>query len=148
MAIPQITPAEANTLLAQGYRYIDVRTDGEFATGHPTPAVNIPVAIPDPATRQMALNADFLRVVEAHFPKDAKIIVGCQSGGRSQRAAEMMAQAGYTNVSNMQGGFGGARDEMGRTVIAGWSESGLPVSRDCGPANSYEGLRGAAKQKS
>ena len=148
MGIPQITPAEANALLAQGYRYIDVRTDGEFANGHPAPAVNIPIAIPDPTTRQMAINTDFLRVAEAHFPKDAKVIVGCQAGGRSQRAAEMMAQAGYTNVSNMQGGFGGARDETGRTVVAGWSESGLPVSRDCGPDNSYEGLRSATKPKS
>lgn len=145
MAITQITPPEAHTLLGQGYRYIDVRTEEEFANGHPASAVNIPVAVINPATGQMGLNADFGRVVEAHFPKDAKVIVGCQAGGRSQRAAEMMAQAGYTDVRNMQGGFGGARDETGRVVVPGWNEAGLPVSRECGPDDSYAALRGAAK---
>jgi rhodanese-related sulfurtransferase len=142
MAIQQTTPAEAQRLIGQGYRYIDVRTEQEFVNGHPATAVNIPVAVPDPATGQMAMNPDFLPVIEAHFPKDAPIVVGCQSGMRSQRAAELLAHAGYTSVTNMQGGFGGARDQTGRTVIPGWSESGLPVCKDCGPENSYAGLRG------
>lgn len=145
MPIQQTTPDEAPTLLGQGFRYIDVRTEPEFAGGHPAGAVNIPVVFPDPATQQMTVNADFLAVVEAHFPKDAKIIVGCQSGMRSQRAAELLSQAGYRTVINMQGGFGGARDQTGRTVIPGWSECGLPVCKDCAAENSYAGLR--AKRK-
>jgi len=144
MAIVQATPMEAQTLLAQGYRYIDVRTAGEFANGHPAGAVNIPVVYPDPATHQMVVNPEFVAVVGAHFPRDARLVVGCQAGGRSQRAAEMLAQAGYATVVNMQGGFGGLRDQSGHTVVLGWSECGLPVCRDCGPENSYAGLR--AKQ--
>jgi len=144
MAAQQATPGEVHTLLSQGYRYIDVRTETEFAKGHPARAVNVPVAIPDPTTRQMTMNPDFLSVVEAHFPKDAQIVVGCQSGMRSQRAAELMAQAGYTNIVNMQGGFGGMRDQAGRTVTPGWSESGLPICTACGPENSYAGLRNKA----
>jgi rhodanese-related sulfurtransferase len=143
MAIQQVTPDEAHKLLSEGYRYIDVRTEGEFANGHPVTAVNVPVVFPDPATRQMIINPDFVGVVEAHFPKDASIVVGCQAGGRSQRAAELLAEAGYTRVVNMQGGFGGARDETGRTVVAGWNERGLPVCKDCGAANSYAALRTA-----
>ena len=142
MAFQETTPEDAHRLIGQGHRYIDVRTVQEFANGHPANAVNIPVAAPDPATGQMALNPEFLAVVEAHFPKDAPIIVGCQSGMRSQRAAEILAQAGYSNVINMQGGFGGARDQMGRTVTPGWSASGLPVCKDCGAENSYAELRG------
>lgn len=141
MGIRQVTPDEAHELLAEGYRYLDVRTEGEFADGHPATAVNVPVVFPDPATRQMVMNPDFLAVVEAHFPKDANIVVGCLSGGRSQRAAELLAQAGYAHVANMQGGFGGARDQSGRTVVAGWRERGLPVCKDCGAENSYPGLR-------
>src|SRR5512139_2346555 len=137
MPIRQITPAEAHRLLEAGYRYIDVRTEPEFAAGHPATAVNIPVAFPDPATRQMTVNPDFLRVVEAHFPKDAKIVVGCQSGARSQRAAEVLVQAGYSEVLNMQGGFGGARDQTGRSIATGWSECGLPVCRNCGAEHTY-----------
>ena len=47
--------------------YIDVRTEGEFAKGHPQRAVNIPVAFPDPS-RAIMVNSDFVKVVEAKFP--------------------------------------------------------------------------------
>ena len=67
------------------------------------------------------------------------LIVGCQAGGRSQRATEIMAQAGYTNVANMQGGFGGGQDQMGR-VVPGWRDSGLPVSTENGEDVSYASL--------
>ncbi len=145
MTILQTTPAEAQQLLSQGYRYLDVRTEPEFAGGHPAGAVNIPVVVPDPNTGQMMMNPDFLAVAQAHFPKDAPLVVGCQAGGRSQRAAELLAQAGYANVVNMHGGFGGARDQTGRTVVAGWRECGLPVCKDCGAENTYAGLRGALR---
>ena len=141
MAIKQITPPEAHQLVGRGYRYLDVRTEAEFAAGHPASAVNIPVLVRDAASGQMAPNPEFLAVVAAHFAKDADIVVGCMSVMRSQRAAEMMAAAGYTNLANMQGGFGGARDQSGRTVTPGWAEAGLPVCKDCGPENSYAGLR-------
>ncbi len=144
MAIRQVTPAEAHRLIAAGCRYIDVRTEPEFAAGHPVTAVNIPVACPDPATQQMTMNPDFLRVVEAHFPKDARIVVGCQSGVRSQRAAELLVQAGYSDVVNMEGGFGGARDQTGRIVAPGWSECGLPICNGCGAEHSYAELRDKA----
>ena len=141
MSVKQVAPAEAKQLIDQGGTYLDVRTEREFAAGHPVQAINIPVAVSDPAGGGMAPNADFLSVAQAIVPKDARLVVGCQSGGRSQRAAEMLAQAGYTDVSNMQGGFGGQRDQTGRTVQKGWAESGLPVCRDCGENNSYAGLK-------
>lgn len=141
MAIKQITPSEAHQLVQQGHRYLDVRTEAEFAAGHPTTAVNIPVFVRDVASGQMAPNPDFLAVVQRHFSKPTTIVVGCMSGMRSQRAAEMMANAGYVNLCNMQGGFGGARDQSGRAVTPGWAESGLPVCKDCGVENSYVWLR-------
>ena len=141
MAIKQITPPDAQQLIRTGHRYLDVRTEGEFAAGHPATAVNVPVFVRDTLSGQMAPNPDFLAVVERHFPKDAKLVVGCMSGIRSQRAAEMLANAGYVNLCDMQGGFGGARDQSGRTVAPGWAESGLPVCKDCGVENSYAGLR-------
>ena len=74
-----------------------MRTEREFAAGHPQGAVNIPVAFPDPA-RGMVMNADFVKVVEGNFPKDRKIIVGCQAGPRSNAAAGLLQQAGYQDV--------------------------------------------------
>lgn len=127
MAIQQTTPTEAHGLLQQGHTYLDVRTATEFAAGHAAGAVNIPVALPDPATGQMALNPEFIALVQRRFRSDTRLVIGCQSGVRSQRAAELLAAAGYTHLVNMQGGFGGARDSSGRVTLTGWRDSGLPV---------------------
>lgn len=143
MSIVQTTPPEAHELLQQGYRYIDVRTEMEFDNGHPRGAVNIPVAITSPQTRQMMLNPDFVRVVEAHFSKDQALVVGCQAGSRSQHAAEMLVAAGYSTVLNMQGGWGGGMNPMTGAGVAGWAACGLPVCSQCGPSDSYAALLAA-----
>jgi rhodanese-related sulfurtransferase len=140
MAITQITPPQAHDTLQKDpvVIYLDVRTVPEFTAGHPQRGINIPVVFFQ-APGQPTPNPDFLKVVEATIAKDATVIVGCQAGGRSQRAAEIMAQAGYANVSNMQGGFGGGQDQMGR-VVPGWRDSGLPVSTENGEGVSYASL--------
>ncbi|MCS6926918.1 MAG: rhodanese-like domain-containing protein [Candidatus Binatia bacterium] len=145
MAVQQITPREAQALMEQDPQvvYLDVRTVAEFAAGHPQRALNIPVVFFDAAQRPIP-NPDFLTVVEANIPKDTQIIVGCQAGMRSQRAADILAQAGYTRVANMQGGFGGARDQTGRVIVPGWQECGLPVSTDNGEGVSYASLAAKA----
>jgi len=146
MTIKEITPQQAHELLTAnpGAVYIDVRTEREFADGHPAGAVNIPVAFPDPA-RGMMMNTDFVKVVEAHFGRDKQIIVGCQAGPRSNAAAGLLQQAGYQDVANVVGGFGGMRDQRGNVIAPGWAASGLPVSQDNGDNVSYQSL--AAKTK-
>ena len=142
MAIKEITPQQAhdNLISDTDTVYIDVRTEREFANGHPLGAVNIPVAFPDPARGMMA-NKDFVKVVEANFPRDKKIIVGCQAGPRSNAAAGLLQQAGFQDVANMLGGFGGMRDQLGNVVAPGWANSGLPVSDANGDGVSYESLK-------
>lgn len=146
MAIKEINPQQTHDLMRQEPNcvYIDVRTEREFSAGHPQGAVNIPIAFPDPA-RGMVMNQDFVSVVEAHFPKDKKIIVGCQAGPRSDAAARVLLDAGYQDVASMQGGFGGMRDPFGRVIAPGWSGLGLPVSQENGEGVNYESL--AAKIK-
>ena len=141
MTIKEITPQQAYDVLQNEASavYIDVRTEREFAAGHPQGAVNIPVAFPDPA-RGMVMNADFVKVVESNFSKEKKIIVGCQAGPRSNAAAGLLQQAGYQDVSNMLGGFGGMRDPMGHVIAPGWSSLNLPVGEDNGEGVSYESL--------
>ena len=138
MAIKTVTPEETHELLDKepGCVYIDVRTVREFSAGHPEGAVNIPIAFPDPA-HGMVMNQDFVQVVEAHFSKDKKIVVGCQAGPRSDAAARLLQEAGYQDVFSMQGGFGGMRDPFGRVIAPGWSALGLPVSDDNGEDVSY-----------
>lgn len=141
MAIKEVTPQQAQDILTNDSSavYIDVRTEAEFANGHPQGAVNIPVAFPDPA-RGMMVNSDFVRVVEANFPREKKIILGCQAGPRSTSAANMLQQAGFQDVSSLLGGFGGMRDSTGKVSAPGWASSGLPVNNDNGEGISYQSL--------
>jgi rhodanese-related sulfurtransferase len=143
MSVQNVTAEEAKEILDSDSKavYIDVRTENEFMSGHVPNAVNIPVVMPDPATRQMKPNPEFVRVVSAHFPKNKRIIVGCQMGGRSQLAAQILGQEGFEAVSNMQGGFGGAKDAMGPTVALGWSQLGFPVEMEVPAGTSYAELK-------
>src|SRR5207253_5236473 len=143
MSAKNIDPEQAKNILDNdsGAVYIDVRTEQEFLNGHVPKSVNIPVVWPDPSTRQMKPNPDFVKGVSTQFGKDKRIIVGCQAGGRSQFAAELLTQEGFQDVSNMQGGFGGARDPMGRVVTPGWSQLGFPVETETPPDRSYASLK-------
>ena len=146
MPFKQISVQEAHDILEKNPAciYIDVRTEREFTAGHPHGAVNVPVAFPNPG-RGMMINEDFVKIVAGHFPKDRKIILGCQVGPRSDAAARLLEEAGYQDVSSMQGGFGGMRDPSGRIIAEGWAGLGFPVSQDNGEGVSYDSL--AAKIK-
>jgi rhodanese-related sulfurtransferase len=140
MAIKRIVPEEAKQLLDAGeYVYLDVRSTPEFAAGHVPGARNIPLLEPD-ASGRMAPNPRFLEVVEKNFGKDARLITGCMKGGRSMKAAELLQQAGFSNVVDMRGGFGGETDEAGRVTFPGWAPRGLPVEREADPAHRYDSL--------
>ncbi|HVR03409.1 MAG TPA: rhodanese-like domain-containing protein [Polyangia bacterium] len=134
----RVVPKEAAALLAEGWAYLDVRSIPEFEDGHPVGAANIPLL--HLHNGRMAPNPDFQRVVEASFAKDAKIVVGCKSGGRSLQAATLMESAGYTNVVDMRGGYHGERDGFGRVGVAGWAAEGLPVETAAAPEKTYETL--------
>ena len=141
MPINQVEPPQAHETLQKnpGAIYLDVRTEQEFAQGHPAGAINVPfVFIKGPG--QMEPNPDFVTVVEKTLLKTRKLVIGCLSGGRSQRACETLDEVGYTDLSNVRGGFGGARDASGQVIVAGWRDAGLPVSQDLGDA-SYQSLR-------
>lgn len=119
--------------------YLDVRSVPEFEAGHPPRAINIPIAHFTPGAG-MSPNQDFAAVVEAALPKDAKLVVGCKSGGRSARACEIMSQMGYTNVANVRGGFVGAMDNAGQVTEPGWSMLSLPSCSQCEDDAPYDAL--------
>jgi rhodanese-related sulfurtransferase len=143
-----VSVTEANELIQQGHTYVDVRSTMEFERAHPAGAVNVPLIDMDD-TGQMQPNPDFIRVMQASFAPDARLLVGCQVGGRSMRAAQMLEAFGFSDVSNVRGGFGGARDPMsGRTIDPGWAESGLPVETGAPAGKRYEDLLDAADRQS
>lgn len=143
--LKRIRPDEAHAELQADAEacYLDVRSTPEFAAGHPEGAYNIPLLEPDAATGMMAPNPDFLAAVEATFPdKGRHIIAGCRSGARSQQAAHLLTQAGYTNVCDVQGGFMGQSNEFGMKVEPGWVDHELPVAREPLSGRDYESLLG------
>jgi rhodanese-related sulfurtransferase len=126
----EVSPQEAYDLMQNDneYIYLDVRSVPEFDDGHPTGATNIPIMNFTPG-RGMTPNQDFVQLIDEKFPKDAKLLIGCKSGGRSAQACQIMEKMGFTNVANVRGGFVGAVDQMGRLVEPGWSMLGLPVEK-------------------
>ena len=80
--------AEARQLVDRGAFLLDVRTPGEFDSGHVEGAVNIPVQ--SLAQRLMELP-----------PTDKPVVVYCRSGGRSAQAAALLRQAGWTEVHDV-----------------------------------------------
>ena len=130
MPIENLDPAGAHAAMQSGapHVFLDVRTPAEFAGGHPAGATNVPWALPDPASGMMAPNPAFLAEVRRIAPPERRIFVSCQSGGRSMGACRDLAQAGYADLVNVAGGFGGGRDAYGRP-ITGWRDAGLPVER-------------------
>lgn len=116
LSFPSVPAQEASQLLAQGqYTYLDVRTPEEFAQGHVTGAVNIPVMVT--GSSGLEKSDGFLEQVQQRFHPDTHLLVGCRSGARSKRASEELVQAGYTNIIDVDGGFNA------------WTTLGLPVAR-------------------
>jgi rhodanese-related sulfurtransferase len=69
---------------------LDVRTAQEFASGHISGAVNIPV--------------DDLRSRLSELPHDRKIAAYCQVGQRGYLATRILIQAGFS-ADNIGGGY-------------------------------------------
>jgi rhodanese-related sulfurtransferase len=136
--IKRISPAEAMALVDEGWVYLDVRSEPEFAAGHPRGAHNVPVM--HLGARGMLPNTDFLAVIEALYPRDSALVLGCRSGQRSMHAARMLVEAGYTRIVDQRAGFEGTRSPFGQVVEQGWSGAGLPVETRT-PGGSYAELR-------
>lgn len=72
--------------IEEGAFLVDVRTPGEYSSGHVKGSVNIPL---DSVTQQIA-----------QFKGKKNIIVFCRSGNRSGQAKMILEQNGFTNVVN------------------------------------------------
>ena len=82
---------------------IDARTPEEYRGGHIEGAVNIDVSVPSFAGEIAKLN------------KSKKYLVYCNMGNRSFFASNMMHNAGFNEVFNLQGG------------TFEWKQNNLPV---------------------
>lgn len=93
-----ITNVDAQTFVkeiqSENVQIIDVRTYGEYASGHLQGALNIDV-------ESGAFDSGI-----SNLDKNATYALYCRSGRRSTLAAERMAEAGFTKIINFNnGGF-------------------------------------------
>jgi rhodanese-related sulfurtransferase len=105
-AVEQLEQTAPQQLKAQleksNLRIIDVRTPDEWQGGRINWAEHFPLS----------------DILDEKFPKarkDEELVLQCGSGYRSNIAASIMKQAGYTNVKSLAGG------------IFAWSNAGFPV---------------------
>jgi rhodanese-related sulfurtransferase len=112
--------------LHEGYTYLDVRSESEFAEGHPEGAVNVPWRVDGPIGTLP--NEAFLDVVARAFGEEARLVVGCHSGGRSRQAAAALAAQGFRAIVEQRAGWDGARGAFGEIVEPGWRRQGLTRS--------------------
>jgi len=83
---------------------VDVREPLEYAGGHLPGALSIPQA-------ELALHL-------GELPRDRDLLVVCEGGTRSARAARFLKQTGFSRVTNLVGGTGA------------WRQAGLPTERE------------------
>jgi rhodanese-related sulfurtransferase len=137
-SIRRVSPEQAQTLLAEGYTFVDVRSEPEYERGHVPGAYNVPIMHQGPSG--MRPNPDFELVMERAFPKDARLIVGCRSGVRSSRAADVLSAAGFAEVVDLETGWDGSRDAFGR-LCPGWAAKGLPAEAGQPEGRRYDDVR-------
>ena len=100
MTCQTISPAEAQRLIAQGARLIDIRGADEFARARLPGATNVPL--------------DTLAPLDGEGP----VVFHCRSGMRTASNAARLAECGGADVYLVEGG------------IEGWRKAGLPVEED------------------
>ncbi|MBS1681456.1 MAG: MBL fold metallo-hydrolase [Bacteroidetes bacterium] len=110
-SVHSIQPAKMKEELAHGTEVIDVRKPSEWAVSHVKGAMFLPLA-------QMPSNV-------LHLDKNKPYIVHCGGGYRSMTAISLMKREGFTNLTNIYGGFG-AMQNAGLEIVA---EEEVIVSR-------------------
>ncbi|MEJ8765470.1 rhodanese-like domain-containing protein [Oceanobacillus sp. HCA-5259] len=91
--IMNISVQEAkNKFKDHNVQFIDVRTPGEYKANHRKPFKNIPLSN---LTREAG-----------SLDKEKEVVVICQSGMRSAKAAKILKKQGFQKISNVKGGMG------------------------------------------
>lgn len=112
LLLPTIIVAQNNRLSAAEFNrkssrkdaiVVDVRTSGEYASGHLPNAVLIDFNQPD-----------FMQKMQ-QYNTSTELLIYCASGNRSSRALLQLTKAGYSRVYDLTGG------------IAAWRSAGYKI---------------------
>ena len=108
-AVPAVTPAEAQGLIAAGALVVDLRDSAEIAaSGKVKGAVAVGRGLLEFKADPAAPSHD------PAFRQDRPVVVYCASGGRAALAGKTLKDMGYENVHNL-GGFAGWKAAGGET---------------------------------
>ena len=99
-----VTIEQAETQLSKGAQLLDVRTKEEWDEGHLEGATRVSIA-----------EKEFVEKVKKTMDPKKPLLVYCRSGGRSERAAKQLREAGFVTVFDLDGG------------ITAWKKAGKPV---------------------
>jgi len=91
--VREVTPAQAEEMIAAGAALVDTREPHEWQTGHIAGATLVPPAHVMEQIEEV--------VPERHRP----VVIYCAAGARSLRAARQMASMGYQSVVSVSGGI-------------------------------------------
>jgi rhodanese-related sulfurtransferase len=97
----EITVAQAGQKRGQGAFFLDVREPSEWAQFHIQGATLIPL--------------ESLSSRLSEVPRDRQVVVYCRTGVRSAQGRDILLNAGYKQVTSLQGG------------ITQWQAQGMPV---------------------
>ena len=105
-SVPEVTAPDLQSRLQNGEQIvvIDVREPDEFARGKIPGAYTIPRGVLE-------------MQVDGRLPLDTTVVLYCGGGARSALACKSLADMGYENVENLQGGW------------HAWVNSRLPVEQ-------------------
>jgi rhodanese-related sulfurtransferase len=99
-----LSAAEATQLInRRNAVVIDLRPAAEFGAGHL------------PAARSVEFGELQTKLAQVARNKSAPLLLVCQNGQQSQKAAKLAQEAGYGEVHVLQGG------------VAAWQQAGMPV---------------------
>lgn len=111
------SPADAVKLINAGALVLDVRPSAAFQKGHIIGARNIPM--PELGTR----------IGDLDDQRDKPILVCCDTGMTTPKAAGILRKSAFSNVVNLKGG------------LAAWEKESLPLDR----AGKKPGKKGKSK---
>jgi rhodanese-related sulfurtransferase len=104
---PSVNAAQATQLInREDALIVDVRDPGEYGSGHILGAKNVPLSRIDAGGSEIAPKR-----------KDKPVIVYCDTGNRSSKAAAALRSQGFGKVVSLSGGLGA------------WQQAGLPVEK-------------------
>ncbi|KAK3233644.1 hypothetical protein CYMTET_56071 [Cymbomonas tetramitiformis] len=130
--IRRVKPKEAQAVIEEGYKVLDIRPDWEYANASVDGSVHVPFFVEDEGMDPITLlkksinmgygglwqgsrltkeNVNFLPAVADGVAKEEKVLLTCAEGLRSLLAVEVLHGQGYTELAWLDGGYQSCSEE-------------------------------------